>query len=289
MRETGDENHLLHLTVTIATLDSLSMLSQTIPRWLSLPIGQLVIVDGGSEDGTQELLEDYCQKDPRFSFIIDRRPGLSLARNIGTSLASCEFVLYAGPDNIVPSSTLDKMLAALDKASLVSCRTRVASGNFFRDLVLNVSKSRLRSGEAVNVVGTPYVGRRELFDRFPFDESVRDSDDTFFCLNLTERGDRIARVDEFCVETGFENYPTLKSRYDRWGRSDAEFYSRKSAQLSVRKRLISFTRPFWVEAFAPFLSSNLGSYLLSFPFLLWFGFLRFSAFRRELSNYVRMG
>ena len=274
----------LDLSVAIATLNSREILAKSLTEWLRLPIRELVVIDGGSEDDTVSLLKELTRGDQRIKFVTDSRPGLALARNIGSRLSTSALVLHAGPDNIVPNETLHAMILALDEASLVTCRTVVSSGTWLSNLILNVSKSRLAAGNDVKVAGTPYIGRRELFTQHPFDESVRDSDDTFFCQEIRSRGHKIVRVDLFCFESGFESFKSLKGRYLRWGRSDAEYYVRMSSSMPLLDRVRSFTRAFWVEAVVPIRYSRLDHFLAAFPALIVFGLLRFKSFRSNLQS-----
>lgn len=274
----------LNLSVAVATLNSRELLVRSLTEWLLLPIKELIVVDGGSADDTVSLVKELARDDQRIKFVTDSRPGLAIARNIGSRLSTSALVLHAGPDNIVPHETLHSMILALDKASLVTCRTIVSSGTWLSNLILNVSKSRLAAGDNVEVAGTPYIGRRELFTQHPFDESVRDSDDTFFCQEIRSRGHKIVRVDLFCFEGGFESFKSLKSRYLRWGRSDAEYYVRMSSSMPLIEKVRSFTRAFWVEAVVPIRYSRLDHFLAAFPALIVFGLLRFKSFRSNLKS-----
>lgn len=277
----------MNVSVVIASLNSFDTLKESLLNWLQLPINELIVVDGGSTDGTQEFLKFAGQSDYRIKFTIDKRSGLSFARNTGTRLANSPLVLHAGPDNSIPVETLEAMIDALDSASLVSCRTVVSSGNRYKDMVLNVSKSRLAAGEDLEVVGTPYLALKELFSRYPFNEMVRDSDDTFFCEEIRSHGHKIVRLDSVCFESGFDSIASLKSRYVRWGRSDAEFYYRRSQEMSLIGRIKSFTRAFWIEVISPARHSPIALYLVSLPFLALLGYLRFRAFQAALSEQGR--
>lgn len=272
------------VSVIIATLNSRHLLESSLPSWLALGVNEVVVVDGGSIDGTEQYVSELCQQDPRIILVQELQTGLSVARNRGSVKASGEVFLHAGPDNTLPESTLLKMLAELESASLVSCRTRVSSRSSYRDLALNVSKSRLAAGRGLAVVGTPYLGRRELFLGFPFDEQVQHSDDTFFCKEIRAQGHTIVRIPDYCVETGFDTIEDLKSRYRRWGHSDAEFFIRLPSETSFYQRAISFTRAFWVEVFTPIKHVTFLRYVLAFPVLLAFGLWRFRGFISSISE-----
>ena len=68
-------------------------------------IGEIILVDADSDDGTREIAEKYADK-----ILIDPREGLARARNIGITEASKKYVLNVGADNIMPVGSINKML-----------------------------------------------------------------------------------------------------------------------------------------------------------------------------------
>lgn len=270
------------VSVVIATLNSRQLLESSIPAWLAQGVHEVVVVDGGSVDGSEEFILALNRSDPRVILVRELRPGLSVARNTGSRKASGKLLLHAGPDNKVSRGTLRSMLAELERSSLVSCRTRVSTSSWYRDLAINVSKARLSAGRDLSVVGTPYLGRRELFLSFPFDEHVQHSDDTFFCAHIRAAGHTIVRIPDYCLETGFDTVRDLKGRYKRWGHSDAEYFVRLPRETKFPQRVMSFTRAFWVEVFPPLKHTTVLRYVLAFPVLFVFGMWRFWGFLSSL-------
>ena len=83
------------------TLDS--VLAQTYQNW------ECLVVDDGSTDGTETLLNEYLTKDCRFIFIT-RPPtcikGAPTCRNVGFKAAKGEYVWFFDSDDIIPISIL---------------------------------------------------------------------------------------------------------------------------------------------------------------------------------------
>lgn len=88
------------------TLDS--FLEQTYQNW------ECIIVDDGSTDNTQELIDSYCKKDSRFRYY--ERPDMHLpggngARNYGYEMAKGDFINWFDDDDIALPHLLEKKLS----------------------------------------------------------------------------------------------------------------------------------------------------------------------------------
>ncbi|QDG53421.1 glycosyltransferase family 2 protein [Persicimonas caeni] len=81
-----------------------SVLAQTEPRW------ELLVVDDGSTDCTQRLLEEF--RDPRITSIRTENAGPSAARNAGLDRAAGDYVAYLDSDNAWRDSFLERVLSA---------------------------------------------------------------------------------------------------------------------------------------------------------------------------------
>lgn len=70
-----------------------SVLAQTYPHL------EILCVNDGSKDRSQEILEDYARRDPRIKPIVKENGGLSSARNRGLEDATGEYVMYLDSDD----------------------------------------------------------------------------------------------------------------------------------------------------------------------------------------------
>jgi glycosyltransferase involved in cell wall biosynthesis len=82
-----------------------SVLAQTEVKW------ELLVVDDGSTDDTQRLLEEF--PDPRIKTIVTQNQGPSAARNLGWRLTQAPFVAYLDSDNTWHPEFLNAMLEAI--------------------------------------------------------------------------------------------------------------------------------------------------------------------------------
>lgn len=70
-----------------------SVLAQTYPHL------EILCVNDGSKDRSQEILEEYARRDPRIKPIVKENGGLSSARNRGLEAATGEYVMYLDSDD----------------------------------------------------------------------------------------------------------------------------------------------------------------------------------------------
>jgi glycosyltransferase involved in cell wall biosynthesis len=70
-----------------------SVIDQIYPHW------ELIIVDDGSSDGTENLIREIQYEEPRIHYIKSEHVGVSHARNIGLEAAKGDIIAYLDSDN----------------------------------------------------------------------------------------------------------------------------------------------------------------------------------------------
>lgn len=71
-----------------------------------------ILVDDGSTDGSQRIIDSYCGRDERFvSFNKDNEGSPDLARKYGWERAETQWVMHLDADDVIEPSYLEKMLS----------------------------------------------------------------------------------------------------------------------------------------------------------------------------------
>lgn len=84
---------------------------------------EVICVDGGSTDGTLEIIEKYINKDRRFRLITDTKGSYGAQVNRGIELAEGEYVAIAEPDDYVA----EDMYQSLYQGAVQTCADIVRS------------------------------------------------------------------------------------------------------------------------------------------------------------------
>lgn len=112
------------------TLDS--VLAQTSQNW------ECIIVNDGSTDNSEKIIDEYCQKDPRFIKLNQHNQGLSSSRNNGIKIAKGTFILPLDGDDKIGTQYLElaeKEFAKSPQPKLVYCQAEFfGAKNEFWDL-----------------------------------------------------------------------------------------------------------------------------------------------------------
>lgn len=148
------------ISVVVPTLDEEATIRTTVERALAASVGEVVVADGGSTDGTRELAEAAGAR------VVLSAPGRGRQQNAGARAARGNVLLFLHADTTLPSDFPRRVFEALREP-------RTAAGAFrFR---LDADGWRMRWVEGMvaarcKLFGMPYgdqaiFARRETFER----------------------------------------------------------------------------------------------------------------------------
>ncbi|SFN00662.1 Glycosyltransferase involved in cell wall bisynthesis [Algoriella xinjiangensis] len=99
---------------------------------------EIIVVNDGSKDNSQEIIEEYKEKDSRIISKIKSNGGLSDARNCGIEKVNGEYLAFIDSDDYIDPVMLQTMLDLAEKheSEIVMCDLVKVdeNGNEFRDL-----------------------------------------------------------------------------------------------------------------------------------------------------------
>lgn len=99
---------------------------------------EVIVVNDGSKDDSQILIDEYKAKDQRIISIKKENGGLSDARNLGIDFASAEYIAFVDSDDYIDTTMFERMFYLAEKhdSEIVFCDLVKVdeNGNEFRDL-----------------------------------------------------------------------------------------------------------------------------------------------------------
>ncbi len=187
-------NNIDHPLVSLVTpaFNSELYIEQTIQSVLgqSYPEVEHIVVDGGSRDGTLDILRKY--KD-RLVWISEPDQGMYDAVNKGWRLSRGKYLMYLNSDDLLCANALELLVGFLESHEEYS----MVYGDYYRISQKGEIIERVHAGKAtfehlLHFGNTVFSGtmtlRRELLDQVGWmDAGLRDSADYEFCLRVASQ------------------------------------------------------------------------------------------------------
>lgn len=204
---------------------------------------QLIVVDGKSTDGTENILRDYRQ----VLTLSDGGKGLAYARLLGVKASTGDYILFIGPDNLMDRGFVDQFVDQIIKSEYdaASVQTRILNPRGFWDMGMDFRwMCLMRKPGPLTVVGTPSLYSRRVFDSVNFSKEVMGpSDDTDLAEKLAGNKFKMGLLPIRVYEQGGWTCKSVFQRFYWYGTGDYYFYKKYSHGWSRGRRLFSLTHP----------------------------------------------
>jgi glycosyltransferase involved in cell wall biosynthesis len=118
-------------TLIGSTIDSI--INQGYAKW------ELLIVDDGSTDNTEDIVADFVRKDSRIKFLQRGKTqvkGANTCRNIGLTFAQGEYIKWVDSDDLLAPDCLEKQLMELQVSNADVCFSQT---NYFKEINGNIA------------------------------------------------------------------------------------------------------------------------------------------------------
>ncbi len=160
-----------------------SVLSQEITNW------QLIIVDDGSTDNTEEVVKDFLQ-DSRINFLKKENAGVSAARNTGASKSEGDYLVFLDSDDEIQPGTLkdyQKKIDEVDNPGFISCGLSINGVDRLPKTQKGISKYKY------SVIPGSFCIKRTVFEEIGiYDEKLKQG----------ENWEMVARALAYCENKG---------------------------------------------------------------------------------------
>ena len=143
------------VSVVVATYNRVTLLAETIDSVLQQRFQdyELIVVDDGSTDGTQALLQSYRS---RIRYLYQENRGPSAARNLGVRHARAPWIAFQDSDDLTEPNHLETLYAYANEHP--RCGMVFANGAYLsgaerkRGTIIPLAKSRRLANEGVRLV-----------------------------------------------------------------------------------------------------------------------------------------
>ena len=252
----------LDISIIVVALNESATIEECLQSILSMDYQsgsfEIIVVDGGSKDGTIDIVNQIVEKDTRVRLIMELRKGTSAARNTGFFASKYDHVAFTDADCVVPRNWLrvlhdafvveqgnDPSVAAVGG---VTKTDEQVSGKFVKALELSLNSS-LGSFQ-FSTTGKSYFKRREvkdiptlniLLDKSKvedvgaFDESLRsEAEDAELCYKLVKHGYKLISTPESSVVHKYRSGPGQWWRnMKRYGRGRMRLMKRYPDMINI--------------------------------------------------------
>lgn len=207
-------NNTIKVSVIIPVYNVAPYLSECLSSLMhqTLTDVEFIVVNDGSTDGSDFILESFAQKDSRFRVIHQTNQGVSVARNQGLQLAQGECVAFVDADDFVAADFLEKLYTAysLYQVQIVTaCFTSQVDGQWIAQKI-SIPTARVFTATEIHHDIIPYFLQGDtlnsscvkLFSRafiehhkIAFPKGMTNGEDALFCLQAFAKAERIVFMD----------------------------------------------------------------------------------------------
>jgi GT2 family glycosyltransferase len=175
---------------------------------------EVIVVNDGSTDNTEELLKDLSAKEPKIRVFSKENGGAPSARNYGINKVSVDsnYIFFGEDDAFLEEGAIDKLLGCMkaENADIVGGRIvpidsvdselACVSGNIVEEkpVRLNIMRANfkieLSKPVVVPFVHALFLAKKWIFQKVRFDEAYFGNayrEETDFCVEATKTGAKI--------------------------------------------------------------------------------------------------
>lgn len=204
---------------------------------------ELILVDDGSNDGSEKICDEYAGKDKRINVIHQANQGVSSARNTGLEHASGEYITFVDADDWVGQDLFQECIKIVEKHP-VDIIYHGFVKEVWRNNIVNsspkgvpefegyLSKKEmhdyiLQTKERLNPNVFGYIFSKKLMDNLRFDTSMPYAEDTAFTMQVFAK----AQTYYFVKNDAYYYNARIGSAAYRWQPKLVECYKKSFEEI----------------------------------------------------------
>jgi rSAM/selenodomain-associated transferase 2 len=186
------------ISIIIPVLNEKETLPRTLDHLERFPAAEIILVDGGSTDGTVALFRPWSDRHSNQKrIVLESDPGRGRQMNAGAKRATGEIFLFLHADSLLPGGAIDAVAEGLRSPAVVggAFRFRVDSDRIFLRIIEKLANLRSR------FLKLPYGDqgifvRRRIFERLGGYADLPLMEDVDFIRRLKKEGEIVLLEDE---------------------------------------------------------------------------------------------
>lgn len=161
---------------------------------------EIILIDDGSTDGSSEICDEYAGKDNRIICVHQSNKGVSIARNIGLSLMTGDYISFPDSDDFLDSNAYEYLMELMKKhnCDVINFEYYITYSNKEIEHLLTDSMYGLTSRERAHeilFIGEPFCCNKlynaHLVSDSRFRDDIMRGEDSLFAHELIDRANRI--------------------------------------------------------------------------------------------------
>ena len=169
---------------------------------------EVIVIDDGSKDRTNEICKKYEQLDSRFRLISKKNTGVSDTRNVGIHHAKGKFIIFVDSDDYVTNDYIDTLVREADTAQLVCAEYFLVNENqeeCHKSELSSTDKKIMSANDAINMLQKQDAFQGYLWNKIFlrdiiinesiwFDSRIKIWEDMLFCLKYLMKIETVCYV-----------------------------------------------------------------------------------------------
>jgi glycosyltransferase involved in cell wall biosynthesis len=164
---------MILLSIITPVFNNVTYVALAIENYLSqfCDLSELLIIDGGSTDGTKEVIEQYANENLSIRWVSEKDSGQSDAMNKGISLAKGKYISFLNVDDYYSEGSLNEVCQILNQNPEIhylvgDCNVWDQAGQLiYKNQPSKVKKYHIYSGYHFSVNPTAYFYQKSLHNK----------------------------------------------------------------------------------------------------------------------------